>query len=200
MRSLVISLSIVVTALTVSVDRSFAQDESAWAGDVSISIGRRNLDPDFWAPVEGQTALGIDAAFGKSHWPVQILLGASGSIGKGDVESDSGGSYQVEGATTELSAGMKISRVFYGIKPHLAGGVSWITAEMTSNPGGSSSVSDKDQFRTGLFAEAGAVYNFMKVINIGASVRYLGSTKARLFDIDGNADYIQYSLVIGWSW
>jgi len=184
-----------VLALSTS---SKAQDDE-WTGDVNISIGRRNLNPDNWKPVEGQTALGIDANFGKKEWPVRILLGASSSIGNGTV-SDSGGSYDVEGKTTELSAGARVGRSYSGFTPYLAAGASWITAEVASNPNTSVKKSATDSFKPGYFITGGVTYRFQKIFNIGVAARYLGWTDVTLFGANGDADYIQYSLVIGWGW
>lgn len=174
--------------------------ESEWTGNVNMSGALRNLDADYWSPVESQPTFGIDFDFGKKGWLVHPLMAASVSSKDGTVSNTDGSSYTVTGATTEFDFGLKTNMGAGWIDPYLSAGLALMSAKVENKPSTSTGtkVSESDNFRPGVFVSGGLTFRVFDIFNVGGAVKLVKNTEVNLFGSKGNADYIQYSAVFGW--
>ncbi len=178
---------------------AYAQGKST--GDVNVLLGQRNMDEDDWKPVHEQRLLGVEADFKGKSWPVNILIGFSGS--KKDeniIVSNSLGSANIklEGTTSELYIG---ARKYFlpgtSMTPYLNAGVSFIKAKITGSIGGLGVSGDDSS--AGLFFGGGATYRFGS-LNVGFDLRLLTGADIKIGATSGTADYSQFALVLGYGW
>ncbi|MBI4667405.1 MAG: outer membrane beta-barrel protein [Nitrospinae bacterium] len=176
-----------------------ADNDGGWTGSFNIIAGQRNITQKYWEPVESQTVVGMEAAFGKEYWPAHFLVTAHSSRKSADaIASSGGGTYAVTGTTVELGVGAKTNFRLDNIEPYLAAGVSWTTAKIEGGSTSTPTGSDTDSNRAGYFGAVGLNYIFFENFQVGGSVRILEGTEVNLFDSKGDADHIQYAFLFGW--
>ncbi|VAX24382.1 hypothetical protein MNBD_NITROSPINAE04-454 [hydrothermal vent metagenome] len=196
MRKLAFSLLFYVTVLFLISPMATAEEK--WIGDVNIRLGQKNLTPDHWKPVADQPMIGMDIDFGKESWPAHILLTLSGSARQASEKSSVITGPDIEGSTSEFGFGVKTHYLYEGFNPFLTLGLSWTNASLTGNPDTTGQVTDKDNYRMGIFLSGGVTYKIMEKFNVGGEIRLLRNSEVTLFGETGDADYISYSLILGW--
>jgi len=170
----------------------------AWAGgNANFVLGWRGLDEDYWSPVEDQAVVGVTVDFGKEGWPVFLEAGLQGSAGDDNVLDI--GDVSVTGSVGELSFGVnKTWQPAGNIRPFIGGGLASVTAtyEVDTFLGDV----DDDDTSLGVYLHGGVFWRLGKRFNIGVDGRILAGTDITLFGADGDADYAQLGLVLGWGW
>jgi hypothetical protein len=164
-------------------------------GNANFALGVRTLgDDDFWEPVEEHLVLGVTVDFGKEGWPIQLAVGAYGSSD----EEDFGGA-EITGSVGELSFGvLKVWKHSGGLKPYVGGGVSAVNAEGEADIGPFSI--DDDDTSPGLYGQGGIAWRLGERFNLGFDARILLGTDVELFGVEGDADYFQVGVLLGWGW
>ena len=191
-------------------------------GNANFVLGGRGLSSDFWEPNEGQGSLGVNVDFGKESWPVQIALGMHGSfatneegLGFGhdfdrpeladfanfadfDIDVDSLKA-DVNSSVGEFSAGILWRRKGERkVIPYVGGGVTWVSVRKEIEHR-FVTISD-DDFSPGGYVNGGVFWRLGKRFNIGIDARIVGGTNIELFGEDGDANYGQLGLILGWGW
>ena len=171
----------------------------ARAADVNVNtyMAYRQLDKDFWDPVDGQVALGGTVDFGPNGSPAHFAFGLNTSVGYQDY---SGGPLNdLEASVTEWSFGVaKVWETKSRMRPFLSGGASFVKAQITLDTVLGDVDDDDDSL--GLWVEGGIYWRVGPHFNAGFHVRALGGTSITLFSVDGDADYVQIGPMLGWSW
>jgi hypothetical protein len=153
----------------------------------SLMIGGRTMfDSDDWDPVEDQVMGQIGYAVTPSDWPVGIEVSASYSG-----NSDSG----ITGETVEGSVGLRKTWDISDAKlhPYLGAGLALIRAEYSGF-----GLSDNDSSLAG-YAHGGAYYDITEHWQVGGDLRVLFGSGITLFGIDGDADYLQVGVFVGYA-
>ena len=166
-------------------------------GNANFLLGSRGLDEDFWSPVEGQFALGATADFGKQGWPVHLETGSYVSVG---YKEDFAGASDVTGSVSEIFFGVNKTWITKGpARPFIGGGLAAVgAAYRVDNPFGGD-VDDSDG-SGGVYFHGGVFWRIGNRFNIGLDGRLLAGTSITLFGVDGDADYAQLGMVLGWGW
>jgi hypothetical protein len=164
-------------------------DAAANANDsaITVLVGNRSMtDDDNWSPLEDQLAFELGFNTVPSDWPV----GIEASVSYSD-DDDSG----VEGETKEASLGVrKTWDVSEGrVHPYVGGGLAGIQAEFSGF-----GQSDDDTSVAG-YVHGGVGFDLGSHFLIGVDVRLLLGSDITLFGIDGDADYVQYGLMVGYA-
>lgn len=141
-------------------------------------------------------AYGMEADFGLSGWPINMLVGFS--IGKDSGKSLSrGANITVDATHTEVYVGARrylmIGSFF---APYVGAAVSTVKAEVSGNVNDASSGVSADS--TGFLLNAGILLKFGN-INIGADFRTLSGSNINLADFYSNANYNQFGIVMGFN-
>jgi len=170
-----------------------------WNGNLNFVLGSRSLDSKYWAPVETQPALDIKVDFGEESWPLNLLIGISGSSKTTDCSS---GIYSIscKGSISEFYiGGIRYFKVTSSFSPYLALGASSVRAEATV-AFGALSITGSDN-TTGYFINGGAMWK-LGAFNIGLDARVLSGANIKLSSTgtSGKADYGQFGLLIGYNW
>ena len=174
---------------------AFAQDQSAFSGNINVFLGQKTLDEDDWEPLEKQTEFGLNVAFKQQNWPVSVTLAYYSTSGDETVDD-----VDMKGKSTEICGGVK--KIFdqsSQIRPYVAGGVASIKMEAVySYPGISLTL---DGSAIGFWAGGGVYYIAAEHFNIGLDVRYSEATVT--FDIldeelDVEAGGLHYGIMVGY--
>ena len=165
-------------------------------GNANFILGTRGLDKDFWTPVNGQFVIGAQVDFGKMTWPIHLETGIQVSVG---AEEDFIGTADVYGSVAELDFGVNKTWELKGpARPFIGGGLAAVGAAYTIEaPLGDI---DDDDDGGGAYFHGGVFWRLGKRFNIGIDGRFLVGTKITLFGEEGDADYVQLGMILGWGW
>lgn len=165
-------------------------------GNANFFLGSRGLDKDFWSPINSQAAFGASVDFGKKGWPIHLETGFYGS---GGYKENYNGPLDITGSVGEIFFGVNKTWMTHGsARPFIGGGLASVSASYKfSAPGGDTEESDDSG---GVYFHGGVFWRIGNRFNIGVDGRLLGGTHVTLFGNDGNADYGQLGLVLGWGW
>ena len=189
----------------VAINAAFAEDPSAvasddqMAGNTQFLIGQTYLE-DFWTPLDAPSSFGVEVDFAPKKSPVRVALamhlfgdtqrvaspyfGATGKVGAGFLE---------------FSAGVLWHPVKHGVvRPYLGAGVLNILAAVGAGSDFWTS-GDSDQ-SFGYYGNAGIFFKVGDTFNIGIDGRLVRGTSVTLAGLEGNADYGQVNLLLGFSW
>jgi hypothetical protein len=165
-------------------------------GNANFVLGSRALDKDFWEPVNGQAVFGTTVDFGKKEWPIHLETGLLVSVG---VEEDFIGASDVFGSVAELDFGVNKTWKLKGpARPFIGGGLASVGASYTIEAPGDD-IDDNDS-SGGAYFHGGVFWRIGKRFNIGIDGRFLVGTNITLFGVDGDADYAQLGMILGWGW
>lgn len=169
------------------------------SGNTHFLIGQTYLH-DFWKPLDEPASFGVEVDFAPSKSPVHVALGFNMAWDSKHLSTPYYGQTGHVGAGfLEFSAGFLYTPVKHGVaRPYLGAGVLRMFAGVGS---GSDfwSRSDTDQ-SFGFYGNAGIFFKVGDTFNIGLDGRLVRGTKIALGGVDGNADYGQASLLLGFSW
>lgn len=159
-------------------------------GRVTLLLGGRSLDEDFWQPLEDQGVLGLEVSLEKPGSAVGWELGIMGS---GD--SDDIGPVDVDASTLEFYGGVRktFGEPGPGIHPYLGAGLSFIGARVE---GGSVS---EDDSSLAVYAHGGVLGQISESFFIGADLRALFGSDIDFGSVSGDVDYTQIGIVLGWA-
>jgi hypothetical protein len=134
--------------------------------------------------------------FGKKEWPIHLEAGIQVSVG---VESDFFGAADVYGSVAELNFGVNKTWETKGpARPFIGGGLASVgAAYRIENSFGD--VDDNDS-SGGAYFHGGVFWRIGQRFNIGIDGRFLMGTKMTLFGVEGDADYVQLGMILGWGW
>jgi hypothetical protein len=166
------------------------------SGNANFVLGGRGLDKDFWEPVNGQAVIGVVVDFGKKDWPIHLETGIQVSVG---AEEDFFVTSDVYGSVAELDFGVNKTWELKGAtRPFIGGGLATVGAAYTVEaPLGDI---EEDDNSGGVYFHGGAFWRLGKRFNIGIDGRFLVGTKITLFGEEGDADYVQLGMILGWGW
>ena len=177
-----------------------AASPSLAGGNANFLIGSRALDEDFWEPLEQQGVFGVTVDFGKEGWPVNLAIGVYGS---GTTEEESNlvlGDTDVTGAVGELSFGvLKAWSPKGSFHPYVGGGLASVGAAAEIDTQFFGDDDDHDS-SLGVYIHGGVFWRLGSRFNLGVDARSVLGTKITLFGEEGDADYFQLGLLLGWGW
>jgi len=192
---------LVLAAAFLAVSPAPAEDMT---GNVQFLIGQRYLRDDFWKPLDSPATYGIEIDFAPASSPVHVALGviAAAESGRATVTDPFFGvtTGSIDTSFFEFSTGFLWHPVKKAIvRPYLGAGVLTITAANDSDFGIFSGDSDSDR-SFGFYGNAGVFFKVGDNFNIGLDGRIVRGTKVTIAGLDGNADYAQASMLLGFSW
>jgi hypothetical protein len=168
-------------------NQSRATQQESSRSNISLLVGQRSMsDSSDWSPTDDQTMVELGFATPVSDWPVGLEATLSHS-------KDSSGGFK--GETTEGSVGArKTWDVTDGnVHPYVGLGLSWIKAKFSGL-----GLSDDDTSLAG-YAHGGAYYDLTSDWHVGADLRLLFGSDITLFGTNGDADYTQFGIFVGYS-
>ncbi len=165
-------------------------------GNANFVLGGRGLDKDLWEPVNGQAVVGVAVDFGKKDWPIHLETGIQVSVG---AEEDFFVTSDVYGSVAELDFGVNKTWETKGpARPYIGGGLATVGASYTIEAPLGDIEDDDDS--GGAYFHGGVFWRIGQRFNIGIDGRFLVGTKITLFGEEGDADYVQLGMVLGWGW
>jgi hypothetical protein len=165
------------------------------AGNINGTVGIRQLDKDFWGPVDQQAAIGVVADFALGHsLPLYISVGGNVSV---DEHKDDFG--DATGAVFDMTAGFKVMPRSGVFRPYAELGVASVGADLEFHSDDYDDGEDDDQ-SFGYYAGFGALFRIGRHFNLGANVRWIAGTSIELFGQKTDADSFIGSVVIGYGW
>lgn len=195
-----------ITAIVLVVGFLAASTASAedMAGNVQFLIGQRYLRNDFWKPLDSPSNFGLEIDFAPKSSPVHVALGVivAGQSGTATVATPFFGKTagSIDTRFFEFSAGFLWHPVKKAIvRPYLGAGALTLTAANESDWGFFSSNSHSDQ-SFGFYGNAGIFFKVGDNFNIGLDGRIVRGTKVTLSGVEGDADYEQIGMLLGFSW
>lgn len=162
--------------------------------NMTILVGERGLDKGDWEPLEDQTVFAVEFDTFSRFEAVGFEVGFayaedSGSVSAVDLDSE----------VWELYGGVRktFSWADDHVRPYLAAGASWSTAQVDASAGGGSAELDDDAF--GFYLRAGIYYAFDGGFNLGLDYRKLLGVDYSDSGVDADGDFDQLGLAIGYS-
>jgi opacity protein-like surface antigen len=156
---------------------------------VSIYLGQRSLDEDDWEPIDEQGVFGVEYSRETEGSAVGFEVGLMGS---GD-EDDLGGA-DIEGSIGELYGGVRKTFLDGVVRPYVGGGLSILTAEVDID-----GVGDDDDTSPALYLHGGVDFDITESFFLGLDLRFLFASDIELHGLEGDADYGQLALVLGFA-
>ena len=168
-------------------------------GNVQFLIGQTYLS-DFWKPVDEPASFGVEVDFGPSKSLVHVAMAWSGSTDSGTVTTPYfGRTGHVAVGFLEFSAGFLVHPVRKAfVRPYFGAGALRVFAS-TDSGANAWNGGDNDQ-SFGFYANAGIFFKVGDHFNIGFDGRIVRETKILLVGVEGDADYEQINMLIGFSW
>lgn len=168
------------------------------SGNVQFLVGQRYMS-DYWKPLDRPTMFGVIVDFAPESSPVRVALGGQFSW---DSQSTSipvfGKTGDVAAGTFEFSAGFVWLPVKKApVRPYIGAGAVLITAAAGSDWGDFGSGDTDTSF--GFYGNAGIYFKVGDTFNIGLDGRIVRGTTIQLGPTEGNANYEQLSLLLGFS-
>jgi len=154
-----------------------------------VGGGRTMTDENDWMPFQDQTVGGITVDFGPASWPFNLEAGAQGSE-----KTESLFGTDVTGRVEEVSFGLNKTWNMGRMHPYVGAGAAQVKATFES---GSVSIDDSS---AGFYVHGGIFWRLGRRFNIGFDVRGMGGTKISFFGFEGDANYTQGGLLLGWGW
>jgi Outer membrane protein beta-barrel domain len=172
-------------------------DSEPMAGNTQFLVGQRYLG-DFWKPLDQQALFGIETDFAPRSSPVRVAFAAIGSADKRRVTTPFYGETGEVGAdVAELSAGFLWQPLKKGVvRPYLGAGLSLVYAGIGTDY---FDRAESDQ-SFGFYGNLGVFFKVGDTFNVGLDGRIVRGTRLTLAGVDGDADYEQLSLLLGFSW
>lgn len=170
-------------------------------GNANFNLGRRALDKDFWEPVEEHGVFGVTVDFGAEDWPINLEAGSQLS-GAQEEEFDFflASDVEVTAAIVEFNFGVnKTWKPKGGIRPYIGGGLASVGAAGEVDAGFFGDADDDDQ-SFGAYVHGGVFWRLGPRFNIGFDARALLGTEITLFGVEGDADYLQFGMLLGFGW
>ncbi len=160
---------------------------------ISLQAGVRDFSDDaIFGRVDSEAAFGLEYA----HEIANGLGFEVGGIGSLSTENGFATNPDVTGAAAELFGGARYW--FKGERrwtPYVGAGLAAIIAGVDDDQGGQ--VADDQDFSLGFYAHGGVQYNLNDLLFLGLDVRTLFGTDLDLTTVSGDADYLQFMLVLG---
>jgi hypothetical protein len=153
----------------------------------TVYLGQRSLDEDDWSPVEDQGALQLEYASESPDAAVGWEVGLGGSS-----DDDTFGGFDVTGSTAELYGGVRKTFGSGTVRPYVGGGLSFINAEVEV---GSAS---EDDSSVAMYLHGGVQFLLGDSFALGLDLRALLGSDITIAGVDGDADYGQAALTLGW--
>lgn len=176
-----------------------AASDDGMAGNTEFFIGQTYLT-DYFAPVAEPASFGFEVDFAPKKSPVHVALGMNFA---GETKRVPGTYFGETGKVgvgfLEFSAGFVWQPVKHSfVRPYIGAGV----VRMFAFVGGGSDywISGESDQSFGFYGNAGLYFKVGDTFNIGIDGRCVRGTSITLARIDGNVDYNQVSLLLGFSW
>jgi hypothetical protein len=176
-----------------------ASSSDGMTGNVQFLIGQTYLS-DFWKPIDEPASFGIEVDFGPSRSLVHVAMGWSGSLDSGTVTTPYfGRTGHVAVGFLEFSAGFLVHPVRKGfVRPYFGAGALRVFAS-TDSGANAWNGGDSDQ-SFGFYGNVGLFFKVGDHFNIGFDGRIVRGTKILIVGVEGDADYEQINMLIGFSW
>jgi opacity protein-like surface antigen len=161
-------------------------------GNVNFLIANRSLDNDRWDPVSPQPAFGVAVDISPGGGPIAIAFGAQFSARE---ERDD--AY----AIGEVSVGaLWKPRVGGSAYPYLGAGIAHVAAAVDLDFEDDDIDTDDDDSSIGWYLNGGVSWRLGERLNLGLDARLMRGTEGELLGIEGDADYLQVGVLIGFGW
>ena len=155
---------------------------------IAIALGQRQLDSKDWSPVEDQPAFGLEYSEQSDPDGVGWEIGFAGSSKDGNV-----GGFDVTGSTAELYGGLHKEFGNDRVRPYVGGGLSLIKARVEVSGAG-----DEDDASAAAYLHGGVQFLVSPTVFLGVDARVLFGSDITIAGVNGDADYSQLALVLGW--
>ena len=161
-------------------------------GNCLFSVGMRQIEEDYWAPVEDQTLFGFTVCLEPEGSPVGIEFGGSVSVDYETVFI-----FDFTGVVTEWSVGARYTLDLGDapVRPYIGGGLSLVDAGLDVSPGGT-----LDDSAVGFYVHGGVYIETPSSLCIGFDVRYTLGTDLTPGVVEVDADGLAVALTLGWAW
>ncbi len=191
------------TLLTALLATTLAATPALAGGNANFALGVRTLGDEIWEEIDPQPVSGVTVDFGRASWPISLAIGYHASTREEEDQQVAGFQGDVRGTIGDLSFGVrKTWRGSGSARLYIEGGAATVIADVLIE-GSSGDIEDNDTSLGG-YAQAGIFWRTGSRFNIGASLRAVLGTEITLNDFaqigEGDADYVQVALSLGWGW
>lgn len=168
------------------------------SGNVQFLVGQRYMS-DYWKPLDRPTMFGVIVDFAPESSPVRVALGGQFALASKSVTDPVfGKTGDVNAGMFEFSAGFLWLPVRKGVvRPYLGAGAVLITAGIGNDWADWGSGDTDTSF--GFYGNAGLYFKVGDTFNIGLDGRIVRGTSIQLGPDEGDANYEQVSLLLGFS-
>lgn len=198
--------AVVLTALFLGMAGAVTEAAAEVEGNALISVPlfsrRTPSDDEIWRHVQSHHLLGVTIDFGGERWPLHIALGFYASTDSADMTSRYGSVTELRANFFEASLGVQRDWRVGSFRPFVGGGIVTLSAERAFEEKKVYDVEDTVN-DTAVYLQAGGFFRPGARLALGVSVRWvLGTDVAYSFpaDVEGDADYVQWGLLLGWGW
>lgn len=176
-----------------------APSSDGMTGNTQFLIGQVWLQ-DQWAPIDEPASFGFEVDFGPKKSLVHVALGFNVAADSQQVSGTLfGETGDVGVGFLEFSAGFLVHPVKKApVRPYIGGGIVRTFAGVGSDWAFGSGGGTDTTF--GFYGNAGIFFKVGDTFNIGFDGRIVRGTDVRFAGIDTDVDYVQASLLLGFSW
>jgi Outer membrane protein beta-barrel domain len=155
---------------------------------IALYLGQRSLDTDNWSPVEDQPMFGLEYSQQSSPESLGWEVGIAGSKDDSTLLG-----VDVTGSTGEIYGGLRKTFGSDVVRPYIGGGLSFIKAKVEA-----SGAASEDDTSPAAYLHGGVQFLVSDGFFLGLDARLLFGSDITIAGVNGDADYGQLALALGW--
>ncbi len=163
----------------------------------TLHLGQRALDQDGWEPVADQFTVGVETDTYRPEDGWGMEMGAFFSRDEGSLPIEGLSSVDAKGTSWEVYLGARktMRPLVGGARPYLGGGLTWIWSDFeASSTDLTFSGSDNSP---AVYLHGGVMWRVSASLNVGLDLRVVSGASADMFGVEGDADYAQAAIGLG---
>jgi opacity protein-like surface antigen len=185
-----LAIALALVSLTACAAQSTSEPQAAAKENrIAVYLGQRTLDRGDWDPVEEQPTAGIEYVRETAGMPVGLEVGLMGSSDDDEIAGT-----DVTGSTVEFYAGIRKTFGYGLVRPYLGIGLAHIDAKVDVD-----GVGDEDDSSFAGYAHGGIDFDVTQSFFVGLDVRALFFSAIEIGSENGDADYVQLALRLGFA-
>jgi len=170
----------------------------AAGGNITGTLGFRQVDEDQWSPTDTQGLIGGIADFSYWDFPVHFEIGLRGSRDTGSFTDNAGISRDARQTIGDFLLGVVLMPDYGPMRPYFGGGLAFTSVEAKVER--ANGWDSDDDTSVGAYVGGGILWRLGPNFDIGIDGRYIGGTSMNVFGNEVDVDGYTVAMRVGYGW